>query len=302
MLVTVLTPTYNRGYILGNLYQSLCDQDNHAFEWLIIDDGSTDNTEAMVGKWKKYKNGFNIVYLRKENGGKHRAINYAMGYIKTEYVFIVDSDDRLTKNAISHVIQWVETIDGDNSFAGVSGLRGFDPAIRNGGYPSGIPQGSYIDAGNRERRKFGLMGDKAEVYRTEWFRKCPFPEFEGEKFLSECIVYNAIADKGLKIRWFNEIIYIGEYRDDGLTNNLVSNRVACFRGFTEETKSEIRTRGMIRYRIIGRYIQVAKIKGLTIGAVRNLLNLSAYEIVMGCIWYRIQAAADVLRGRRQKRK
>ena len=98
--ITVLTPTYNRAHILPNLYGSLCRQTNQFFDWLVVDDGSTDDTEALVNKWVSMDHSFRISYIRKENGGKNRAINDGVRMIDTPFTMIVDSDDFLTDDAI----------------------------------------------------------------------------------------------------------------------------------------------------------------------------------------------------------
>ena len=98
--ITVLTPTYNRGELLKKLYNSLCKQKCKDFEWLIVDDGSIDDTYACVEQIKKIAD-FPISYYKKENGGKHTALNYAYQFIKNPLTFIVDSDDFLTPDAIS---------------------------------------------------------------------------------------------------------------------------------------------------------------------------------------------------------
>ena len=123
-MITVLTPTYNRAATLPRLYESLKGQESYDFEWIVVDDGSIDHTRELVSSWIHDKAGFPIKYLRKENGGKHRALNYAMPYVKTAYTFIVDSDDYITSDAIKKISGWIKTIEGKDEFGGVSGTRG----------------------------------------------------------------------------------------------------------------------------------------------------------------------------------
>ncbi|MBD5550030.1 MAG: glycosyltransferase family 2 protein [Lachnospiraceae bacterium] len=215
--VTVFTPTYNRGYIIQNLYESLRSQTNKNFEWIVIDDGSADNTEMLFQKWLLEDNGFEIKYCKVENGGKHRAINKAVDMASAEAFFIVDSDDYLLDKAIDKVIDWFETIRKNDSFAGISGLRGKTEKYPIGGW--GNFDSSYIDITNLEREKYGLLRDKAEVYKTSILKKYRFPEYDGENFITEGVVWNAIARDGYKLRWYKEIIYICDYREDGLTKN-----------------------------------------------------------------------------------
>lgn len=214
-LITIFTPTYNRKDLIERLYQSLLQQTQKNFEWLVVDDGSTDNTEQYFSDLRIKPQPFPIRYIKQENGGKHRAINNGVKNASGELFFIVDSDDCLTENAIDKINQWVATLDDTHKWAGVSGLRGYSKVSIVGQHG----RTSYVDAKNSERRKYNLLGDKAEVYFTEVLKKHPFPEISGENFISEEIVWNAIARDGYYLRWFNEIIYICDYLDDGLTKD-----------------------------------------------------------------------------------
>ena len=202
--ITVLTPAYNRGKLLQKLYKSLCDQDCKDFEWLIVDDGSSDGTEDYVKKMKETAD-FPISYYKKENGGKHTALNYAYQFIQTPLTFIVDSDDFLTADAISYVDSIYEKYKEEQDVCGFSFLRGKP----GGGYlsTSGVPQDgmkeSYVDC--RINRSIG--GDMAEVWYTHCLKEYPFPKFTGEKFLVEDILCDRMSEK-YKMRFFNIVIYI----------------------------------------------------------------------------------------------
>ena len=145
-----------------------------------------------------------------------------MQLAETDAFFIVDSDDYLTKDAVKLVNSWFLNIANLNDFTGVSGLKANQKMVPYGGYPtipsSTTPPPPYIDATNLERKKYNLLGDKAEVYKTSILKKYPFPEFEGEKFVTEAQVWNRIALDGYKLRWYSNIIYICEYLPDGLTH------------------------------------------------------------------------------------
>ena len=123
--ITVFTPTYNRAYCLHNGYEALCRQTSKDFLWLIVDDGSTDNTKELVENWQKNSNGFEIQYLYKENGGLASGYNAAISVADTELCVCVDSDDYLTDDAIEKVYKWKLTLDNSHKWAGVSGARGF---------------------------------------------------------------------------------------------------------------------------------------------------------------------------------
>lgn len=283
--MTILTPTYNRAYILPKAFESLCAQTDSAFEWIIVDDGSIDNTETLVKTWLNQKLPFTIRYFKCQNGGKHRAVNKGVQEASHDYIMILDSDDHLTNDAVGKVHGWIKTIEGNNDFAGVSGLRGW---INKPGCIGGSGDGRpYIDAKNTERRKYHLTGDKAEVYKTEILKKYPFPEFEGEKFLSEHVVWDTIAKDGYKIRWFNEVIYLGEYLEDGLTKSTEYKlQVNSFNGFTLSTN--IRKENEIfpwNYFSVGVYNHVAKLKGLNRKDVKNALTVNELELFIGkCIF------------------
>ena len=220
--LTVFTPTYNRGYILNSLYESLQRQTCKDFEWIIVDDASTDNTEELVREWENLCDKFPIRYYKMTHGGKHRAINRAVQLSMAPAFFIVDSDDYLTDDAVVKAVKWFEAINKDDSFAGVSGMKGYSVTKTIGG-TGGLAIGEYIDATNLEREKLHLHGDKAEIYKTTILKQYPFKEFSGENFITEATIWNKIALNGYKMRWYNEIIYIANYLEDGLTakgNNL----------------------------------------------------------------------------------
>ena len=211
--ITVFTPTYNRAYIIERLYESLKKQTIKNFEWVIVDDGSTDNTKEVVSKFDEKD--FEINYYFKVNGGKHTAINYGLDVAKGEYFFIVDSDDMLLPNSIERIIYWIDTIENKKEFVGVSGLRGYNDSDIIGK----TFDGEFLDCTTLERSRNNIMGDKAEVFKTEILKKYKFPVIEGERFFSEAFIWNKLALDGYKIRWFNEIIYICNYLEDGLTKN-----------------------------------------------------------------------------------
>ncbi len=208
--ITVCTPIYNRAYCIEKLYRSLQRQTYDNFEWIIVDDGSTDNVMQLIDKWIGEKNNFDIVLIRSKNGGKMRAINKAVRIATAPAFFIVDSDDYITDDALEFVDRWFAQIKDNNEFAGVSGLRKIKTIDAQYDF-------DYIDATNLERRRYNLIIDMAECYKTELLRKYPAPEIEKETYVSPSFVWNSIAREGYKLRWFNKVIYIGEYRTDGLS-------------------------------------------------------------------------------------
>ncbi|WP_408071429.1 glycosyltransferase family 2 protein [Butyrivibrio sp. JL13D10] len=215
MNLTILTPTFNRGYILSRLYKSLVNQSNINFEWLIVDDGSTDNTNEIVDGFI-YENKISIRYFKTQNGGKHRALNYGIGKIESPLTFIVDSDDYLKENAVDVILHYYSEYMHDSSICGFSFLRCFPNGDINGKmYESSPYISDYISC----RLNENICGDKAEVYLTKCLKEFPFLEVEGEKFLFEDYVWIQLAEK-YKTVHLNIAIYVGDYLIDGLTNKI----------------------------------------------------------------------------------
>lgn len=215
-MITVFTPTYNRKERLPKLYESLKKQAFKDFEWLIVDDGSTDDTRDLVEGWVT-EGHLDIRYYYQENGGKHRAINKGAQLAKGEFFFIVDSDDTLPDNSLEIVNKWIDTIRDDETFAGVCGVKRDITGQIPSGYCFDVLDLTPFEIGEITRE------DKAEVVKTQILRNYPFPDIEGEKFCAEGLVWNRIGRK-YKFRYFNEVIYDYEYLNDGLTFNSLINR------------------------------------------------------------------------------
>ena len=215
MRFTVFTPTYNRAYTIENLYRSLQRQSFVDFEWIVVDDGSTDDTESLFQSFQQEKNEFPIRYIKTENQGKHRAINRGVSVARGEMFYIVDSDDYLPDDALEVIDKMERTISPEEKaqFGGVCGQKGYDLET-----PIGKSfDEEILDITSLERQKHNVSGDKAEVFYTRILRNYPFPEFEGEKFLTECVVWDKIAYDRYKLRFFNHILMICEYLPDGLS-------------------------------------------------------------------------------------
>lgn len=220
VFITVFTPAYNRAHLLPRAYESLKRQGYRDFEWIIVDDGSTDDTEMVVGGWLENSE-FPIRYIKKENGGKHTAINRGVEEAKGELFFILDSDDMLTDDALQIVAEEYETVRENDTFGGVCGLMRHSDGTQIG---SGLPQ-ETIDCNSIDiRYKYHVSGDLMEVFRTDVLKEFPFPEIQGERFCPEQLVWFRIAQK-YKLRFFNKIIYIRDYIDGGLTDNIVRVRM-----------------------------------------------------------------------------
>lgn len=210
--ITVFTPTYNRAYIIENLYRSLQRQSYTGFEWLVIDDGSSDGTEELFAAWMKEENPFPIRYHKQPNGGKCRGINRGLEMAKGELFFTVDSDDYLTDDALEKIIKWEAELPKDQNFCGFVANRGYAPDYT----PNTLLEGEYMD-GNAFDLYKQMDGERAFVFYTEIHRNYLYPEFPGEKFMTEAVTWNRMAYDGYKMRFFNDIIWIWEYKEDGLT-------------------------------------------------------------------------------------
>lgn len=218
-MVTIFTPAYNRAYTLPRLYQSLCNQVSDEFEWLIVDDGSDDNTQSLIKGYIEEKK-VRIRYIKQANGGKHRAINRGVQEAQGKYFFIVDSDDYLTADAVVWINQTISYIDDKEEFAGLSGIRIKPDGHKiGGGSDFGTIDANAIDI----RLKHKIAGDLAEVYKTDLLRQFPFPEFGNERFCPEALVWNRIARK-YKLHYCHKGIYVCEYQPDGLTAKITRLR------------------------------------------------------------------------------
>lgn len=223
VFLSIITPSYNRGHLLSNCFRSLCAQTNKGFEWIIVDDGSTDDTSRIVNSFQP--DGFAMRFISKENGGKHTALNTAMEHIRGKYVLILDSDDTLTENAVEMVHTHWKRYEHDPKIGVLTFLRGRDTdspfcTVRDFNTPVDIM---------RYRRTVIYGSDCCEVIRADLFLKYPFPVFEGERFISECALWNRVAQTH-KCVYINEVIYLCEYLEDGLTKAGRSLRIRNPRG------------------------------------------------------------------------
>ena len=172
MKLTVFTPTFNRAYILPVLYRSIQRQTFRDFEWLIVDDGSTDNTEELVSGWIKEQNDFPIRYIKQSNGGKCRAINRALDDARGELFFTMDSDDYLTDDALAKIVQWESELPKGENWCGLAGNIGTAPDdTENPIFPGGYFDGSLLD------RYTKATGERATVFYTDIHRNYRYPEF-----------------------------------------------------------------------------------------------------------------------------
>jgi len=212
--ITVFTPTFNRVHTLLRTYESLLAQNNKDFIWLIIDDGSSDGTNEMVEEWMSRDNGFEIRYIYKENGGMHTAHNTAYKLIDTELNVCIDSDDKLSKDAIQKIFEKWQAID-QCAFAGIVGLDADFSGNIIGNDFGKLEQTTLTDYYAN-----GGKGDKKLVYRTEIINSVPeYPVFDNEKYVALAYKYRLI-DQKYKLAVLNEVLCDVEYQPNGATNTM----------------------------------------------------------------------------------
>lgn len=214
LALTILTPTYNREKQLPKLYDSLKKQTCMEFLWLIVDDGSRDDTKKEIEEWKREEL-FSIHYIKKDNGGKHTALNAGIRKIETELTFIVDSDDWLPENAVEIILKYHRKYRETEGLCGYSFLRFYPDGRVNEAY---FPENEEIDTYVKVRINGGIAGDKAEVFFTDVLKKYPFPVYGTEKFLPEDLVWVQMSG-AFKMVHINECIYISDYLEGGLTKS-----------------------------------------------------------------------------------
>lgn len=216
---TVFTPTYNRLHTLDRLYRSLQRQTFRDFEWVVVDDGSTDGTEQWFHRIQGESDFFQIKYYRVENGGKHRAINKGVKIAEGEMFFIADSDDYLTDDSLEIVDRVEKSIPNEDkkNFAGVCGLDVYQDGTLVG---STFNKSKYLDITCLQAKSNNICGDRKEVFYTSVLSLFPFPEFDGENFICEGLIWHRMAMQGYILRYFNIPIYIVEYQDSGISSNI----------------------------------------------------------------------------------
>ena len=223
--LTVFTPSYNRAYTLHKCYESLLRQTSKDFTWLIIDDGSSDNTKELVDSWIN-ENKIEINYIYQENQGMHGAHNTAYKNIKTELNVCIDSDDYMPDDAVEKIISFWN-INKRSDLAGIMALDAYtDGKVIGDRFPSVLKESTYFNIYN----KYGLKGDKKLIYRSELTTQYPYPIFEGEKYVSLAYKY-AKLDSKYKLALMNEVVCNVEYMEDGSSLNMLKQYRRNPKGF-----------------------------------------------------------------------
>lgn len=240
--ITIFTPTYNRAYCLHKCYESMKRQSCQDFDWLIVDDGSSDGTKEMVERWAKEEHEFTIRYLFKCNGGMHTAYNVAYENVKTELVMNIDSDDYLTDTAVEDILNFWKKNKRDD-IGGIYALDQYENGEVIGcAFPEDLKEFSgwgyktifYESEG--KKKKYINYGDKKFIGITEVIKKYPpIPVFEGEKYHS--LYYKQhLIERDYTILIMNKPVCVVEYMQDGSSNNMYFQYVKNPKGFCNERK------------------------------------------------------------------
>lgn len=231
--ITVFTPAYNRADLLKRCYESMCRQTNKNFIWMIIDDGSTDNTKEVVDLWMLNNNGFEIQYYYKENGGLHTAYNEAIEHIDTELCVCIDSDDYMPDNAVEIILDFWEK-NGSNEYAGIVGL---DYTIDNHVIGDLLPDKKSVNLIDLLIGKYHIHnGDRTNVVRTELYKKvAPMISFEREKNFSPHYMHLQIS-KRYDFLVLNKNLRYVEYQTDGMSNTIFKQYLNSPNSFIETRK------------------------------------------------------------------
>jgi len=232
-MITILTPTYNRSHTLPRLYESLCNQESKNFEWVVVDDGSTDETRTLLFNFAEAAS-FPVKIMSQSNSGKHVAVNAGVSAAAGDWIFIVDSDDALTSDAIATVARVLSDFISDNLVGVCFRKAHFDGTIigKKIDGPS-VMKLTPTSAGAL------LQGDLAYVFRRDSMLKHPFPVIEGEKFVPELYIWNKIGDEGDIYFFIDKYIYLCEYLPDGYSYNFSKNLRRNPRGFMLYYRSQI---------------------------------------------------------------
>lgn len=225
--LTIYTPTYNRGYCIDKLYKSLLSQTNQDFEWVIIDDGSNDQTQDLVKGWISEKK-IIIRYFYQENKGKQEAVNLAHSLIENELNTCVDSDDYLENDAVDFILNKWKEIKSNQKLAGLVGLDRFENGeIIGTKFPDNISQAKFSEF----ETKYKIKGDKKFVYKTSIIHQYPkYPSIANEKFPAPGYLYRLI-DEDYDLYLTNKVLCVVEYLEDGISKNKFKQFMKCPNSF-----------------------------------------------------------------------
>lgn len=230
--LTVFTPTFNRRELLTRCYESMCRQTNKDFVWMIVDDGSTDDTKKFADEWKKNSD-FEIRYIYKDNGGLHTAYNVAIENIDTELCVCIDSDDFMPDNAVELILNFWDKY-GSDEYAGIVGLD-FNLDGKVIGDP--LPNQKTVNLIDLFIGKYHIVnGDRTNVIRTELYKTvAPMKVFPNEKNFNPHYMHLQISDN-YDFLVLNENLRFVDYQSDGMTNSMLKQYKSSPNSFAEIRK------------------------------------------------------------------
>jgi glycosyltransferase involved in cell wall biosynthesis len=220
--LSIITPTFNRKLFLLEIFNVLIEYNSDIFEWIIIDDGSTDNTEDAI---KSLICDFPIIYSFQNNSGKHIAVNKGIELASNSYVVILDSDDLPLPNAFKKIISLLD--ETTNDIVGIS----VNMSDSLGNVIGRFNRNTFVDTIQNAYLEGKVQGDKWFIWKNEFIKKFKFPLYDNEKFVPEGLLYNRISRNGHKIKFLPEILLNARYQQDGYSNNVYNLKLNNFNGF-----------------------------------------------------------------------
>lgn len=294
-LITVFTPTYNRAYTIYKCYESLKRQTCKDFEWLIIDDGSTDNTKELIMAWIDETTEFKIRYIYQENQGMHGAHNTAYENINTELNVCIDSDDYMPDNAIEKIKNAWVSVRHDKKISGLAGLDAYENGQVIGmKFPDDLKKSSLFDFFYNK----GIKGDKKLVYRTELIKKYPYPVYEGEKYVGLAYKYYKL-DEEYQLALINDVLCIVEYMEDGSSLNMFKQYRRNPKGWCFYRVENLKlSNGNLRYKFIQcvHYVSssmLSKNKKFLIESPKKCLTVASIPLGLALYFYILFKTRDL---------
>ena len=282
---TIMTPTYNRCNLLKRLYDSIVNQNRNDVEWLVVDDGSTDNTREVVESFLK-DGKLKIRYIYQENGGKYKAYNTGIDKAEGELFFCVDSDDVLTDNALDILEYEYDKIKANKGVAGIVSLKiDCDDKVLSDFLPDGEILHFY-----ELKNKYKVFGEFCIIYFLSVLKNFRYPDVSPEKFVTDSVLYDRI-DKEYKMFTVNKVMNICEYQSDGLTSIIRTNMIKNPTGYKIYYMQRIdmpcsfkeRFGYIIRYNVFNRISENKKYAYN--GRYKILVKLISFTGILGKMYY-----------------
>ena len=232
-MLTVFTPTFNRAECLKKGYEALCRQTCKEFVWLVVDDGSTDQTRLLVEQWSRQEKGFEVRYIYKENGGLHTGYNVAIANIDTELSVCIDSDDYMPDDAVEKILTFWKK-EGSDKYAGIAALDAFEDGTIIG---DPFPKQKSINILDVSLGKYHYKnGDRKLVVRTALYKEvAPMPSYENEKNFNPHLMHLQISEK-YDFLIYNTVLCVVEYQEDGMSNGIFKQYLNSPKSFAHMRK------------------------------------------------------------------